>query len=105
MVSPIVLERHKEEVTLSLPCKQPVLPDPALRASLGPQPLKLPRDPSSIQLVAGLAPCTREEGSIPAHLALQVEDWRTSSQAVPLPAVPLLVKDYEKQKVKGLNTA
>ena len=99
----IVLEKQ-EEVTLNLPCQQPV-PDPAPLASLGPQPLKLPRDLSPIQLVAGLAPCTRKEGTIPAHLAQQLEDWRTSSPAWPLPAVPLLVKDYEKQKVKGLNTS
>ena len=74
----IVLERREEEVNLSPSCQQLVLPDTAPSASLGSQPLTLPRVLPSIQLVSGLAPCTREEGSSPTHLAQQLVDWRTS---------------------------
>ena len=60
----IILEREEDEVTLSQPCPQPALPDITLMASLSPQPLTLPRDLPSIQLVSGLAPCTQEVPSI-----------------------------------------
>ena len=49
---------------LTQPCLQPSLSDTAPTASIAPQPLTLPRDLPSLQLVSDLASCSQEVPSI-----------------------------------------